>query len=98
YAAALDASTMRNGHPTMCVTSTFTDGQFNDAAGYGAVDRNPQKYLGKRIRISVWMKAEDVSKGFGPYVKIRGAGDRTLGGPDHKTPLFVFNTSDWTQQ
>jgi RNA polymerase sigma factor (sigma-70 family) len=96
FTAALDPDVHRNGHPTMCITSSdMNEKPTYNQENYGAVDRHPDKYLGKRIRVSVWMKSEAVTNGYGAYVLARGATDKTLSMMDLSTPIITLPTTDW---
>jgi len=60
YSLAMDPATTRDGHPVICVTpDTSPRGAHS---WYGLVDRQPDQYLGHRIRLSAWMKCEGTSQ------------------------------------
>ncbi|MGA2440292.1 MAG: hypothetical protein ABSH08_05005 [Tepidisphaeraceae bacterium] len=60
YSLAMDPATTRDGHAVVCVTPhTPPRGAHS---WYGLVDRQPDQYLGHRIRLSAWMKCEGTSQ------------------------------------
>jgi hypothetical protein len=56
YSLALDKQTLRDGHPTVCVTPNHPP--HGAHAWFGLVDRAADQYLGHKIRLSAWMKCE----------------------------------------
>jgi hypothetical protein len=63
FAASLDAAEVRNGHATVCLHS---DGGATPKGGFGAYLRRVHQqeldqYIGRRMRITAWMKCEDVT-------------------------------------
>jgi hypothetical protein len=88
YSVAQDPSTPRNDRPTTCITCE-ADENTSQLETYNAVNRDPKEYLGHRIRLSVMLKAEDIRM-FGPYIAVRGNGDRMLnknGGENRSRPI-----------
>ena len=66
--AALDPTTLRDGHPTMRVTCNA-----KAWVSYDHNDRHPEPYLGKRVRVSAWLKADHVSVVSGLWIRMIGA-------------------------
>jgi RNA polymerase sigma factor (sigma-70 family) len=66
--AVLDPRTLRDGHPTMRVTCNA-----NAWVSYDHYDRHPEPYLGKRVRVSAWLKADHVSVVSGLWIRMIGA-------------------------
>ena len=65
--AMLDPTTLRDGHPTMRVTCNA-----NAWVSYDHNDRHPDQYLGKRVRVSAWLKADHVSVVSGLWIRMIG--------------------------
>ncbi len=60
YSAAADPNIMYGGHPAICISSsTASRSQWGC---YDHYDRSPAKYLGHQIRMTAWMKCENVTK------------------------------------
>jgi len=59
YSLSVDPATLRNGHPTVCITSaTKPTGSW---CFYGGNNHTPDPYLGHRIRVTAWIKSEKVT-------------------------------------
>lgn len=56
YSMAMDKATLRDGHATLCVS--LQNAPYGAHAWYGLVDREPKQYLGRKVRLSAWMKCE----------------------------------------
>lgn len=56
YSLSMDQSTTRDGHPVVCITPDTPPHSAH--CWYGLVDREPDQYLGHRIRLSAWMKCD----------------------------------------
>jgi hypothetical protein len=56
YSIAIDQATPRDGHPVLCVTPRTPPPGAH--CWFGLNDRQPDQYLGHRIRLSAWMKCE----------------------------------------
>jgi RNA polymerase sigma factor (sigma-70 family) len=70
YKVELDKNEMRNGHPTVCLSSTG----MIPGGGWGNYDhniRNCEQWLGKRVKMSAWMKCENV---LGSGISMRSLG------------------------
>src|SRR5439155_20630294 len=61
YSAALDPAVQRNGHPTLCINSDAKP--THSSCWYGVCNRAPESYLGHRIRVTGWIKTENVTGG-----------------------------------
>jgi RNA polymerase sigma factor (sigma-70 family) len=94
--AALDPAAMRDGHATMCITLSDPADHPKYANTYSFVDRQPDEYLGRRVRMSAWVKAQGVMDGYGLYIVARGAMDNVTQRPDHASPRRLDASMDWT--
>jgi RNA polymerase sigma factor (sigma-70 family) len=80
--AALDPTTLRNGHPTMRVTCNA-----KSWVAYDHANRHVEQYLGKRVRVSAWLKAEHVSVVSGLWIRAMG--------PNYKKIIDEGNWGKW---
>jgi hypothetical protein len=81
--AGLDSATLRDGHPTMRVTCDA-----KSWVAYDHNDRHVEQYLGKRVRVSAWLKAERVSVGSGLWIRALG--------PNFQKIIDEGNWGKWT--
>jgi hypothetical protein len=77
YKAELDKKELRNGKPTICLSSTGKIGPGGWAA-YDHNDRTCQSWNGKRIRMTGWMKSEGVTAPTGLSMRALGPNFQTL--------------------
>jgi RNA polymerase sigma factor (sigma-70 family) len=77
YKQKLDKTVKRNGHPTICISSDSADARIGDWITYDHTEPDVTPYLGKKVKLSVWIKSQDVEGSSGPI--IRGVG------PDNST-------------
>lgn len=90
YTTRLDASVPYAGKPTHVLASTA-----DTCEGFGTVMQMFQSkaYLGKRVRLSAWVKAEGVSDWAGLWLRIDGA-EKTLAFDNMEKRPIKGNT-DW---
>jgi RNA polymerase sigma factor (sigma-70 family) len=94
YSAKPDPTVPRNGHPTTCFSST-ADFRPADWGIYDAGDRHIDAYLGKKIRMTAWLKSEGVSQGSGLSIHVNGGGYKQLTNDGQKGKRPVRGTMDW---
>jgi hypothetical protein len=58
YSAFVDELTQRNGHAVVCISSAKQP--TGSWCWYGTNRRTPEEFLGKRVRVTAWIKAEKV--------------------------------------
>lgn len=77
YAIRLDPTTLRDGKPTHLLASTA-----DKCTGFGTLMQmfKGKAYLGKRIRLSAWVKAQKVENWAGIWMRVDG--------PDGKSTAF----------
>jgi RNA polymerase sigma factor (sigma-70 family) len=94
YKVALDPATLRDGHSTILLSSTAaTSGEW---ATWNKNDRHPEQFLGKRVRMTAWIKSENAaSQSSGLYYRLIGPGARDLV-PAVKT-VIRRGANDWTK-
>ena len=93
YSKSLDASVQRGGHPTILLSSTTAKTGYWFAWDHN--DRHPDKYLGKRIKMTAWIKTENVTAGSGLSLRIIGPGFQDLVPDAGKPRRTIRGTTDW---
>jgi RNA polymerase sigma factor (sigma-70 family) len=81
--AELDPLTLRDGHPTMRVTCNA-----KSWVAYDHNDRHVEQYLGKRVRVSAWLKADHVTVNSGLWIRVLG--------PNFQKIVDEGNWGKWT--
>ena len=95
YSAAFDPNEMHGGHPAMCVSSTTaTRSQWTS---YNRYDRFPTKYLGHQIRLTAWMKCDNVIVDGGSWIRVLGPDDQYISGEVAPARRPLKRTIDWKQ-
>lgn len=94
YAASLDPSTTRDGRPALRVSSTTAPP--GSWVNYDRYDRDPAPYLGRRIRMTAWVKSQNMNSTAGLLIRVLGPGGRELVGDQQRGKRPVRGTSDWT--
>jgi RNA polymerase sigma factor (sigma-70 family) len=92
YSCNPDSSMPHEGRPAICLSSLNPPPQ--SYAVYNRNDRFPEKYRGHHIRVSVWLKSDSLDGSAGPWVLVRGPGDRDL---RHDDQFPVKGTTDWKE-
>jgi hypothetical protein len=94
YSVGVDASVVRTpGDPAGFIASINANPTGSCARGWFAI---AQMYRGKRVRLSAWLKTEDVSRFAGIQLGARDGDGRMLHIDSFGTPLMRA-TSDWTR-
>jgi hypothetical protein len=94
YHVELDKNELRNGHPTLCLSSTAKI----PPGGWGSYDRNDrtcENWNGKRVRMTGWMKAEGVTAPSGLTMRALGPNFQTLKRDSSFPNRPVRGTSGW---
>jgi hypothetical protein len=95
HSAASDPTQMHGGHPAMCISSTTaTRSQWTS---YNRYDRSPAKYLGHQIRLTAWMKCENVAVDGGSWIRVLGPNDQYISGEVAPARRPLKGTMDWKQ-
>ncbi len=92
YDTRMDEATQRDGHPTRLMFSSTAQNGFWFA--YDQNDRHPEKYHGKKVKMSAWLKTEGVTVPSGITVRIMGPNFQSL----TTTPSVrsgIAGTRDW---
>ena len=98
YSVTTDPANIHNGRPSLCIAYTPTgDAPPGSWMWWGQDIRNPDKYRGHTVRMTVWIKSERVSNRVrpnlrpkGPYFKLL-AQDKRVGGKN------IRGTTDWAK-
>lgn len=91
YSFELDSKTFHSGSACALIKS-----KKDKPAGFGTLmqDFSAEKYLGKRMEFSAFIKTENVEGWTGLWMKIEGAGHDSLGFDNMKN-RSIAGTSDW---
>jgi len=94
YEMGIDKGAGINGKNVATIRSTSK--RIN---GFGTLMQNssPEKYLGKRVRMSGYMRSENVNKWAGFWFRIDGADKKTSLGFDNMYDRAVTGTTAWTK-
>jgi hypothetical protein len=89
-------TTLHDGNPTLCIAYTPK----GPAPGgswmwWGQDIRTPKKYLGHTVRMTAWIKAENLSNRVSQNLRPKGPNFKLLATCTHSP---VTGTTDWTQR
>jgi RNA polymerase sigma factor (sigma-70 family) len=97
YSVITDAGTLHNGHSTLCITYTPTGAAPGGSWMWWGQDiRDPEKFAGHTVRMTVWTKTENVSVNLRPNLRPKGPNFRLLA-QDRMAGTRIAGTTDWTQ-
>ena len=98
YSLTTDPENTHNGRPTLCIAYSPTgEAPSGSWMWWGQDIRNPDKYRGHAVRMTVWIKSENVSKSVRPNLRPKGsffkllAQDKRVGGKN------IRGTTDWAK-
>jgi RNA polymerase sigma factor (sigma-70 family) len=93
YVAAMDAQVEHDGHATMRISS---DSAPKSATGkYAREETSIGQYVGHRIRVTAWLKAQGVSDDGGIRIKISDADGNVIADDGQRARRPVRGTVDW---
>lgn len=95
YELKTDPAVTRNGHPTICLSTTSPKSH-----GWGVYDQNdrtPGKYLGKRIRMTAWIKSENVQMRSGLTIRVLSVNGGEIANEGLRGKRPIVGTHDWTK-
>lgn len=94
YEMGLDESVSRPGGKS----SATVKGIASKMSGFGTLMQmsQPGQYLGRRVRLSGWVKSEKVTEWAGLWLRIDGATNNVLGF-DNMQGRPIKGTTDWTR-
>lgn len=79
-------------------TSALLESTANRTKGFGTMMQmfTPTDYLGKRVQLSAWVKAEDVDRWAGLWMRVDGPGGKVLAF-DNMQDRPLEGTKDWRE-
>jgi len=100
YSEMMDDSNAHGGRPTLCLAYA-PDGAASPGTSliWGRSIRPPEsgKYIGRTVRMSGWVKTENVSEYLEPFVQSMRDGYKPLGTHSLANNRSLQGTRDWTQ-
>lgn len=93
YQATLDESVFHSGTRSCCVT-----GAVKKPSGWTTLmqDMGPADYLSKRLRMSFWLRTEDVEFASG-WMRVDGQGTGQILSFDNMCSRKIVGSHDWTE-
>jgi hypothetical protein len=96
FQTTLDRKVLHDGRPVICMTGQDTNHPVNDWIAYDHTELDVRPFLGKKVRLSVMIKSEDVSYA-GPVIRAVGPQNTTAKRDEFYGRRPVRGTSDWTR-
>jgi hypothetical protein len=95
YPVTTDYSTTHEGHPTLCVAYALPGAAPRGSWMWWGQDiRAPDKYLGHKVRMTVWMKSDNISGRVTSNLRPKGPDFKLLA---NCSTSPARGTTDWTQ-
>jgi RNA polymerase sigma factor (sigma-70 family) len=96
YSVDTNSSVLHDGHPTVCITYV-PEGEAPSGSWmwWGQDIRAPDKFRGHTVRMTAWIKTENVNPRVGQNLRPKGPNFKLLVTCTHSP---VSGTSDWTQR
>jgi RNA polymerase sigma factor (sigma-70 family) len=99
YSETTDPNVTHNGHPALCIAyvSPGTPQKYS-FVWWGQHNREPEKfrkYLGHTVRMTVWVKSENIPGNAGLNFEPKGAGGQTLAKHSAFGRTQIRGTTDW---
>jgi hypothetical protein len=95
YSTRLDPTTPRNGKPTRLLESKVAGS--GEWFAWDWNNRHPDKYLGKRMKLSMWIKTENVTGPSGLCLRVVGPNFQDIVPNLSKDQRTIRGTTDWTK-
>lgn len=100
YSETADVSNTHGGHPAVCLAYT-PDGAAppGTSINWGQTIRPPDshKYIGHTVRMTGWVKTENVSERLEPFIRANRDNGKILGKHSMVNDYSLKGTRDWTQ-
>lgn len=98
YSERIDDSNAHGGHPTVCLASADGATPRGTSLTWGKSIRPPDsdKYIGRTVRMTGWVKTENVSGYLEPFVQPVKDGYKSLGEHSLAHDRSLQGTRDWT--
>jgi RNA polymerase sigma factor (sigma-70 family) len=98
YSETIDALNLHNGHLAVCLAYTPEgEAPAGSFMWWGQSIRDPDKYKGHTLRMTGWVKTENILRHLEPTLKVRAAGGKTLARDSMTDNTSLKGTCDWTQ-
>lgn len=91
YVLSVDSQVTRDGKLSQSLASTVKEPE-----GFGTIMQgfDPADYIGKRVRLSAWVKTKNVTEWAGLWMRVDGASDASLAF-DNMGKRPIRGTTDW---
>jgi hypothetical protein len=96
YTAAVDPAIQHDGNPAICLQAKSIPQHGWTMYEHTELHPDP-KYLGHRIRLTLWMKSSGLTGACGPRLLAFGAWDHLFGDEGQKGHRPLIGTHDWQQ-
>ena len=97
YSKTLDSTNTHDGHPSLCFAYTPAGRAPSGSWMWWGQDiRDPDKYRGHTVRMTVWTKTEKLSGNLHPNLRPKGANFQLLAKDSLVGAPPIRGTSDWT--
>jgi len=98
YTVAPDETNPHDGHPSLCLAySPEGNAPRGSWMWWGQCIRAPEKFTNHTVRMSVWIKSEEVSGRAGPNLRPKGPNFELLAKDSHAARRPIHGSSDWTE-
>jgi RNA polymerase sigma factor (sigma-70 family) len=99
YSVAPDPDNSRDGHPTLCLAYTpHGPAPRGSWMWWGQCIREPEKYAGHTVRMTVWIKCEGASGNVGINLRPKGPNFQLIAEDDRSLRRPLRGTMDWTER
>ena len=95
YSTRLDPTTVRNGKPTRLLESKVAGA--GEWYAWDWNNRHPEKWLGKRMKLSMWIKTENVTGPSGLCLRVVGPNYQDIIPNLSKDQRNIRGTTPWTR-
>ena len=95
YGDKIDPNTKRNGRPTTMFASTAPDVRVPEWGLYDYAIRDIDALLGKRVKVTMWLKCQGVTAGSGPHLRVYGANFQRLADEGQRARRPLRGNMDW---
>jgi RNA polymerase sigma factor (sigma-70 family) len=98
YSETTDYNVTHNGHPTLCIAYVpYGAAPQGSWMWWGEDIRNPDKYAGHTVRMTVWTKSEGIADHVRPNLRPKGPNFKLLAQDKQVDGHPIRGTTDWTQ-
>jgi hypothetical protein len=98
YSVTTDYTTLHDGHPALCIAYTPKGPVPRSSWMWWGQDiRNPDKYRGHTVRMTVWIKTENVSGRIHPNLRPKGPNFQLLARDSRVNDRTITGTIGWAK-